>query len=138
MERLERNIERLRERLKRETNQQERWALQRLLFQQMYKIGFSSKLIDCIVREIEEWKGWIERQQSRVQRFERFGRETKQEKRLLVLAQHTLAVHELHRRRMLLIVTTRISSDRSALRSGKRARRARAPAGTGKRHKDRS
>jgi hypothetical protein len=91
-------IESLRERLKTEGDQQERWALQRLLFQQMYRIGLNEKLREVIEREIGEWKGWIECQQLRMQRLERVGR---YEKRLLLLAQHTLTVHELHRRRIL-------------------------------------
>jgi hypothetical protein len=36
-----------------------------------------------------------------MQRLERVGRYNKFEKRLLLLAQHTLTVHELHRRRIL-------------------------------------
>ena len=94
-------IERLRERLKTEGDQQERWALQRLLFQHMYRIGLNEELREIIEREIGEWKGWIEGQQLRMQRLERSGRYNKFEKRLLLLAQHTLTVHELHRRRIL-------------------------------------
>src|SRR5690349_5020071 len=91
-------IESLRERLKTEGDQQERWALQRLLFQNMYRIGLNEKLREIIEREIGEWKGWIEGEQLRMQRLQRAGR---YEKRLLLLAQHTLTVHELHRRRIL-------------------------------------
>ena len=94
-------IESLRERLKTEGDQQERWALQRLLFQNMYRIGLNEELREVIEREIGEWKGWIEGQQLRMQRLERVGRCKKFEKRLLLLARHTLTVHELHRRRIL-------------------------------------
>jgi len=91
-------IESLRERLKTEGDQQERWALQRLLFQHMYRIGLNEELREIIEREIGEWKRWIEGQQLRMQRVGRVGRH---EKKLLLLAQHTLTVHELHRRRIL-------------------------------------
>ena len=92
-------IQRLRERLKTEGDQQERWDLQRLLFQHMYRVGLNEKLREIIEREIGEWKGWIEGEQLRMQRLQyALGR---YEKRLLFLAQHTLSVHELHRRRIL-------------------------------------
>ena len=91
-------IESLRERLKTEGDEQERWALQRLLFQNMYRIGLNEELREVIEREIGEWKGWIKGQQLRMQRLGRVGRH---EKKLLLLAQHTLTVHELHRRRIL-------------------------------------
>jgi hypothetical protein len=118
LERLKYDIERLREKLKRENNVEERWALQRLLFQQVYRIGFSRELIDCIENEIAEWKDWIEHQQRRVQRFEATARENRQEKRLLLLAQQTLAVHEFHRQRILMILAINSSSSQCSPRSG--------------------
>lgn len=101
---LKRNIERLREILKTENDRGERLALQRLLFQEEYRIGFNRELLDCIDHEIGGWKDWIERQQSRVQRLEANGRANGLEKRLLLLAQQTLAIHELHRHRVLTIL----------------------------------
>jgi hypothetical protein len=118
MESLKRDIERLRERLKRENNCGERFALQSRLFQQVYRIGFSRELLDCIDREIDEWKDWIERQQSRVQRLEATARENRDEKTLLLLAQQTLAVHELHRHRILMILGTDTSSSQHSPQPG--------------------
>ena len=118
LERLKYDIERLREKLKKENNAEERWALQRLLFQQEYRIGFSRELIDCIENEIDKWKDWIEHQQRRVQRLEATARETRQEKSLLLLAQQTLAVHEFHRQRILMILAIHSSSRQCSPRSG--------------------
>ncbi len=129
MEQLKRGIEQIRERLKRENNRGERLALQRLLFQEEYRIGFSRELLDCIDREIDGWKDWIERQQSRVQRLEATARVNKLEKQLLLLAQQTLAIHELHRKRIVMILAINTSSTRS----GNGPRTATAPESTGKR-----
>jgi hypothetical protein len=115
-------IERIRERLKRENNLGERLVLQRLLFQQVYRIGFNREAIDCVDREIGEWKGWIERQRSRVQRLQATARENRLEKRLLLLAQQTLCIHELHRQRILMILAMDISSSRRFPRSDNRPR----------------
>jgi hypothetical protein len=101
-------VERLRERLKTEGDQQERWALQHLLFQHMYRIGLNEELRETIEREIGEWKRWIEGQQLRMQRLGRVGR---REKKLLLLAQHTLTVLELHRRRVLDLLGTGRAED---------------------------
>ena len=104
IELLKSDIEPLRERLKRENNRGERLVLQRLLFQRMYKIGVSRELIDYIDDEIAEWKNWLERQRSGVQRLEAAGRENRLERNLLLLAQQTIVLHELHRQRLLRIV----------------------------------
>jgi hypothetical protein len=86
----------------------------------MYKIGFGRELIDCIDDEIAQWKNWIERQRSGVQRLEAAGRENRLEKKLLLLAQQTLILHELHRQRILMIVAMDTSTSRRSRRLGER------------------
>lgn len=122
MDRFKLDIERLREKLKRENNREERLALQCLLFQQIYRIGFRRELLDCIDREIDEWKDWIECQQSRVQRLEATAHENGLENRLLLLGQQTLALHELHRQRILMILAIDTSSSQRSSRSRNGAR----------------
>src|SRR5262249_4334862 len=112
MERLERNIESLRERIKTESNPQARWRLQRPLIQEEDRIGFSRELVDLIDCEIAGWHDWINRQRSIVERLEDSGRESKLAKDLLFLAQQTLAVHEFHRQRILNIVAAIGASSR--------------------------
>ncbi len=111
MEQIKRNIEDIRERLKTESNPRVRWALQRALFQEAYKIGFSRELIDFIDREIAGWRDWIDRQQSLVERLANSGLESELAETLLLLAQQTLAVHELHRRRILRILALNALSE---------------------------
>ena len=132
MELLKRDIKRLRERLKRTNNQRERLALLRLLFQRLYTLGFSRELLDCIDHEIDEWKDWIEHQQARVQRLKASGRENRLEKKMLLCALQTLAIHELHRHRILMILAMNTSSDRRAPRSGNGPKTATAPRSIGK------
>ena len=133
MDGLKRDIEQLRERLKRESNRGERCALQSRLFQQVYRIGLSPELLDCIDREIDEWKDWIERQQSRVQRLEATARENRDEKTLLLLARQTLAVHELHRHRILMILGIDTSFSQHSPQPGNGPKTPTAPESTSKR-----
>jgi hypothetical protein len=114
MERIRRNIEDIRERLQTESHPRTRWALQRLLFRELYRIGFRRELIDVIDHEIAGWRDWISRQQALVDRLENSRRETEPARALLLLAQQTLAVHEIHRERMLTILALNTPSKRGS------------------------
>jgi hypothetical protein len=100
MDRLTRDIDDLRERLRAEIDPHVRRELLRQMLDEEYKIGFRRELIDFFDREIDGWKDWISRQRSLVERLDNHGRECRLAKRLLELAHETLAIHELHRRRI--------------------------------------